>query len=548
MKKKFLLALTLVFVLTCLFVISVNAEVVIYDDAPAKNNIQIREDDIVVFDDGFTTLSAYVTKDDTHLAGWLGFFDFSFVNSKTGKSYTNANVVEYDIPQGIKSTNAYAMTKCPALRRVSIPDSVTSLGGCLFERTETLEECVFEHNENSGLKEIPTWIFGYCTSLKAICFPDCVEKITGNTQFASCNELTAIYLPKNLKRTEGTSQTGATFGMLAKAYFVNEPFTYDNIPAKPTVYYFPENYSYLGGEAFDSCKNLNEVLVFTADNIGVDQYAFEAVATDGSSKRPTIVFLGDVTSLNTKGWTVDAIYCANKNDVDATSINLTNNSSKVYYCNAQGNTNHLAERTVDEEAKCEIDAGKVTYCFCGHIISKDAIEGTALSHDYDYVNGNGTLVSITYADLSKDGTKTVTCGLCGVNNDSIIADKVFTYKGYSTNSKGAMCMGYFINQASLNEYEALYGEVEYGFVAAANNDTPLDENGEKEENTVKVSLNENVYTAVDFILTATDWSAEAVCDVKITLNMYIIVNNAVKYITANGYSDTAEAYKYSDIQ
>ena len=37
-------------------------------------------------------------------------------------------------------------------------------------------------------------------------------------------------------------------------------------------------------------------------------------------------------------------------------------------------------------------------------------------------------------------------------------------------------------------------------------------------------------------------------DIKITLNMYVIVNNAVKYVTANGYSDTAETYKYSDIQ
>lgn len=546
MKKIFLL-LTMILVLSCVFLISASAEVVIYDDAPTKTNIQVKEDDIVVFDDGFTTLSAYVTQDNTHLAGWLNFFDFSYINSKTGKTYSSANVVEYDIPQGVISTNAYCMTRAAALKRVSIPDSVTSIGGCMFERTATLEECTFEHNENSGLKEIPTWMFGFCSNLKAISFPDCVEKITGNTQFAECNEMTAIYLPKNLKLTEGTSQTGATFGMLKKAYFVNEPFTYDNIPEKPTVYYFPKNYATMNGEVFDSCKNLNEVLVFTADNIGIDQYAFEAVATDGSNKRPTIVFLGDVRAINTKGWAVNAIYCANANDIDATSIGLTNNSSTIYYCNAQGNTNHLAEKTVDEEAKCEVDAGKVTYCFCGKEIAKEAIEGTALSHDYDYLNGNGKLMSITYLDLSMDGTKTVKCGLCGVDNDTIVAEKVFTYKGYSTNSKGAMCMGYFIDQTALNEYETLYGEVEYGFAASANNDTPLDENGDPEENTVKVSLNENAYTAVDFVLGATDWSDEKLCDVKITLNMYIIVNNAVKYITANGYSDTAEAYKYSEI-
>jgi hypothetical protein len=65
-------------VLSCVFLISASAEVVIYDDAPTKTNIQVKEDDIVVFDDGFTTLSAYVTQDNTHLAGWLNFFDFSY--------------------------------------------------------------------------------------------------------------------------------------------------------------------------------------------------------------------------------------------------------------------------------------------------------------------------------------------------------------------------------------------------------------------------------------------------------------------------------------
>ena len=546
MKKIFLL-LAMIFVLSFVLVISASAAVTTYDDAPAKANIVVSTDDIVVFDDGFTCPSAYVTKDDTHLAGWLGFFDFSYVNSKTGKSYTNANVVEYDIPQGVKSTNAYCMTKAPALKRVSIPDSVTSLGGCMFERTETLEECVFEHNENSALKEIPTWMFGYCKSLKAICFPDCIEKITGNTQFAECNEMTAIYLPKNLKSTEGGSQTGATFGMLKKAYFVNEPFTYDNIPAKPTVYYFPQNYASMSGETFDSCKNLNEVLVFTADNIGIDQYAFEAVATDGSSKRPTVVFLGDVKALNTKGWSVNAIYFANANDKNADNAGLTNNSSTVYYCNAEGNTNHLAEKTVTEPAKCEINAGEYTYCFCGYAIDKKEIEGTALSHDHDYVNGKATLVAVTYADLSKDGKKTVACGICGKNSD-LTANKVFDYKGYSKNGKGAMCMGYTVDQGALKDYEAKNGKVNYGFIASANNNAPLNNDGSAKDNVVKADLTESDYTAVDFILTADDWTTESVAAAKISINLYVITATAVKYVTANGYSDTAEAYTYSEIQ
>ena len=541
--------LSILFIFACLMSASISAEVVTYDDAPIKNNIQVREDDIVVFDDGFTTLSAYVTKDSTALAGWLGFFDFSYVNSKTGKAYTSANVIEYDIPQGIVKTEAYAMTRFPAIKRVSIPDSVISIGGCTFERSATLEECTFEHNESSELKEIPTWMFGFCSSLKAISFPDCIEKITGNTQFAECNELTAIYLPKNLKLTEGSSQTGATFGMLKKAYFVNEPFTYDNIPTKPTVYYFPANYASMTGETFDSCKNLNDVLVFLGDNISIGQYAFENVRTDNGDSKPTIVFLGNTSSIDAKGWTVNAIYFANANDVDAASAGLKNNGGSAYFCNAQGNTNHLAEKTVFEEARCEVNAGEATYCFCGHLISKEEIEGTALDHDYDYINGNATLISISYLDISKDGTKIVKCGICNEDGE-LTANKIFGYKGYSKkeNKNNAVCVGYDIDYDALAEYEEFASvDYVYGFVAAANNNTPLDENANAGKNVIKTDLSDSKFISVEFILTAEDWTTGPASEAKLSINMYVIVNNAVKYITANGYSDTAEAKTYLEI-
>ena len=110
-----------------------------------------------------------------------------------------------------------------------------------------------------------------------------------------------------------------------------------------------------------------------------------------------------------------------------------------------------------------------------------------------------------------------------------------------------MCVGYDINLPEVKEYESKYGKLNYGFVASANNDTPLDESGNEETNVVKVSLSENKYTHVDFALFSDNWTDEKIAAAKITLNMYVIVNNAVKYITANGLNDTAEAYTYSEI-
>ena len=260
-----------------------------------------------------------------------------------------------------------------------------------------------------------------------------------------------------------------------------------------------------------------------------------------------IVFLGDMTTVSTQYWgKTTHIYFANKNDIDLNCVSFSGGKTAVF-CNAEGNTTHLAEKTVYEEAKCEVDAGNYTYCFCGKVISKEAVEGTALSHDYDYVNGNGQLISLNYTDISKDGTKTVKCGLCGKEDNTIFAKRLFNYIGYSSNDKGDMCVGYDINLTEVKEYEANYGKLDYGFVASANNDTPLDENGNEETNVVKVNLNENKYTRVDFALFSNDWTNEKVAAAKITLNMYVIVNNTVKYITQNGLNDTAEAYKYSEI-
>ena len=95
MKKKFVLMLALIAVLSCLFVITVSAEVITYNDAPSRTKIQISTDDIIEFYDGFTCPSAYVFKDVSTIGGgkynkesFSSYMDFEYVNGKTGKGYT----------------------------------------------------------------------------------------------------------------------------------------------------------------------------------------------------------------------------------------------------------------------------------------------------------------------------------------------------------------------------------------------------------------------------------------------------------------------------
>ena len=575
MKKKLLLMLIVASVLVCLFAVSVSATAIPEFGATEHIDIDkatdgVQEMDIyghlktVVVDGDNPSANArvllncscekgqhtyptyYIAQKDNGDYIWTNYSDINTYNP-CGKKYSNADVVAIEIPNGIKAmTNIFKsnttikfldMSTAETMQYVETGSGYNAVSNC----TSLIEVRI-----PASMTEICGWAFFSCTSLERFIIPEDSElTFIGTYTFYNCTSLTGFYLPSKMK-TFGT-QGGTNMGVFAacpNVYLVNEPVTPTYIPPKPSIYYFPSAFEKMSGEEFKNCTSMNETVVFPKTFTSVsDRWTFCGAATK------TIVCLGDMTELGAQYWGCTSIYLANKADKQRSDIATFTNPSgaKVYFCNAEGNTNHLAEKTVTEPAKCEVNAGEYTYCFCGYEISKVAQEGTALSHDLDYVNGKATLVSVTYADLSKNGTKVVKCSLCQADKE-LSANKVFDYKGYSKNDKGAMCMGYTVDQGALKDYEAKNGKVNYGFIASANNNAPLNNDGSAKDNVVKADLTESDYTAVDFILTADDWTTESVASAKISINLYVIVNNAVKYVTQNGYSDVAEAYTYSEIQ
>ena len=604
MKKKILLAIAMIAILACLFAFSVSAaewfgkveiidndgdgvsDIVVTDRVPnvvteeTANGGPTTESALVKFNcscaaGGHTFPAYYVTQIDKNIKNTCYGLNYDKLNSLREAycggttAYTIASVVAFELPAGY--TNAYAgmmgkkaatnlkyfsFAKCSTATKVWDADN----GNNWVEATP-----IEEINFGSYLTRIPSFVCYNCDSLTRVVIPDQIEEI-GRYAFQSCDNLTTVKISENSQLATLESQafknsakigafyipkTLTTFGVggsgnspidgCKNLYFVNRP----DETTKPSVYYFPSTITSIAGETFKNCTNLNDVLVFPSTVTEIsDGWAF------CNSNAISVVFLGNMTKVSTSGnaWTKGiTLYFCNSNDKSASDLSgIGGNPTKVY-CHADGNTSHLAEKTVVEEAKCETNAGEYTYCFCGYAIDKKEIEGTALEHNYDYLNGNATLVSVSYDDLSKDGKKVVKCGLCGKEGE-LTASKVIDYKGYSKNDKGAMCMGYNINQEALKDYESKNGAVTFGFVASANNNTPLEANGNAKDNVVKADLTGSTYTAVDFILTAEDWTTESVAAAKISINLYVMVNNAVKYVTVNGYSDTAEAYKYSDIQ
>ncbi len=479
--KKIIFTLAVVSVLVCLLAISVSAEVTVYDDAPERTNIIVLENDLVVFDDGFCCPTGYVFKDVTEIAnGWKGgakvaeAFDFSYIKEKTGKSYSFSNVVSVDFPQGMTYIGGYGIQGQSNLKRVSFPNTITGFGMSVLADCTALEECVFEHSENDNLATLCPEFFANCANLKAISLPDCITTFgwnsTGNLDgayFAGCTSLGAIYLPKKLQLMYGNFDERAVFGMLENAYFVNEPFDYDNIPEKPEIYYFPSGLELMTRTPFTRCKNLNSVLVFgEGTKIINNGYEFEGVET-GNGQRPTIVFLGDTTSINANGWNVSAIYFANKNDIDAASAGITN-APTTYFCYAEGNTNHIYAIDKSKAPTCTQDGVYGVACFCGAEIA-DVISA---QHDY----GKTPIASgWKYAnnDYTKNAVYEYACQVCSgkyTKGEEIANSRLFTCLGYSApeNGTGGIALGFMVDKAAIDNYEKISGKtIKYGIFAVS---------------------------------------------------------------------------------
>ena len=554
MKKKIFLVLALAFVLCCIFVISANAQVTTYDDAPVKTKIQVSTDDVVVFDDGFCCPSGYIFKDNesiqngSHSTPGLAYaLDFAFVNGKTGKTYGIDNIVELDFPEGIETIGTFVAYNRKSLKKVTIPYSVKSIGSVGFQNATSLEECVFEGGGNPELTVIGGYMFGGCSSLKAFSMPDSVTTLAGVAQFGYCTSLTALYFSKNLTTIESGAQTNATFDGCTNLYFVNNPFTTsDTAEPKPHIYYFPKNLSSISKECiFRGAKNLNDVLVFGEGTTSVTgNFIFQ------HSPKNTVVFLGDMVSVDSTYWGTATLIFANKADKSASDIATLKTSQKIYYCYAEGNTNHLAEKTISVDASCGVDAGVATYCFCGYEISKDAVPGTALSHDYDYLNNlDAKLVSIIYANYSQKGVKTVTCANCKKDGQEDVAP-LFDSLGYSApeNGNGGVALGYLVNNAAIDEYEAYTGKsVKYGVFAVLQEKLGDGDVFAQDGTVASGAITAEISTApnIAFEIKVTGFTSEQK-DVKIAMGAYVALTDGqtAEYSYMQAYAPN-QGEKYS---
>ncbi len=496
MKKKLLFGFSLVALIVCLFAISVSASasVTTYDDAPTRETLQMNNDEYVVFSDGFCCPSYYIIPDQTRLEKT----DYSYINGKTGKTYTDDDVVEMHVPTGItdmyrrfgdwKIFNNCTIVGVPStatvasqfggksiVTKVYLPDEHTSIPEWGFSGTATLEEIVI--SENSKL-----------------------EVICGGA-FNGCNSLKYLYLPKGFRHFDNSNGTEPFYNFNP----THENFGFINSPDETTiseVYFFPSTFEYTENFLWGSrVRNYAIVLPETVTAITGKYDLDNAFVT-------CIVLLSDrVTEVNLWNTTYGSkIYLPNMSSTDMRGDFFQANASEVESTVTDGILSHTSRRGgqqhyyfgVDQkytmsvwsnpmqkggvapfrgisandhlnayvemiEADCTNDSKTITSCVCGYEKAIVVEENTALGHE-------NAFSELVYSDYLCEGYYSYVCERCGVEDNSKTASALFGCLGYSApeNGDGGIVVGYEINSKAIEEYQTITGKtLKYGVFAVA---------------------------------------------------------------------------------
>ena len=99
----------------------------------------------------------------------------------------------FEVPNGVTIIHFGAFVGCQA-EEIIMSNSVTEIGGCVFEHCENLKKVTFSNN----LKSIQEWCFSDCKNLQKVIIPESVERIEGFA-FCNCENLQKVIISKNLK-------------------------------------------------------------------------------------------------------------------------------------------------------------------------------------------------------------------------------------------------------------------------------------------------------------------------------------------------------------
>ncbi len=556
MKKKFLFILSMVAVLALLFAMSVFAVDITVDEisytlTEDNNTATIKKHENTSFTTTDIVIPEYVEYEGEKYYV-TEMVDYAFKGS-------NITTVRFDDNCGIKVISYQAFYNCNSLTFIDFGQAgITTIAGEAFAFSENL---VFKDNKLPvTFKEFSNGLqFDNCNAMTTLVFPETFTYFNTDTRIQSSGiynlvflgKMTHVYLNYSKKESLGGFNIYLCNNTVSELNgdYVKDAIIYNNAPYFKNV---------KGEYTTKTDGTLTFVLSNNNQNSNTPQATIDGVKYSRvNNKHDRIYFCNENkisyvvrTDTLSGSWTRGYFATYDANCLEVTGETNPNETYKL--------VPHLADKIVNVPASCGVDAGRVTYCYCGCEMSKQAVEGTALSHDYDYLNGDATLVTISYTSYLANGVKIVTCANCGENGE-ITANALFTCLGYSApeDGKGGIAIGYTLDNEAIAEYENKTGKIlKYGVFAAAkdklgNNDI-FGSDGTVASNVVKAEITS--YSFVAFELKIIGFTDEYK-DHKLAIGAYVAVTdtetNTTEYsYLQSGTPDANEKYcfvSYNDI-
>lgn len=219
---------------------------------------------------------------------------------------------EYTLPEGFISIGSGAFYGQNGIKKLSIPATITSIGGEAFRLCRGLEEVVFA--EGSVLTTVGEYAFAYCYSLSSINLPEGLTTLNGFA-FYGATSLRSIELPGSLIRVANnvfaySGLTSVNVPALQKMSVGDVDYYADSMFSNCvylTSVTFDSGLTWLSKNMFSNCTSL-ENIVLPAGLVSVDpsyestsynsgtgpfnESGLKSVNLNGVTKLPAKIFRG----------------------------------------------------------------------------------------------------------------------------------------------------------------------------------------------------------------------------------------------------------------
>ena len=172
--------------------------------------------------------------------------------------YDMSVLASITIPNSVTSIGGGAFSGCSSLTSVTIPNSVTSIGTYAFQGCSSLSSVTIPNNVTS----IEAGAFSGCSSLTSVTIPNGVTSI-GGTAFSGCSSLTSVTIPNSV-----TSIGTSAFRGCSSLTSITLPDSIKNIKywtfescSSLTSITIPNSVTYIDYNAFRGCSSLTSVTI-----------------------------------------------------------------------------------------------------------------------------------------------------------------------------------------------------------------------------------------------------------------------------------------------